>query len=105
MTRGRGFANSREVPDTVPRESLARWLVYLRRSYTVLPFSVSSAFMPSEAPNKKAKPIPKDDTLGLGGLWTHLDNFARPKNSEELIVAVTGVTNVSVNCLDPKFTS
>ncbi|KAF8450916.1 P-loop containing nucleoside triphosphate hydrolase protein [Boletus edulis BED1] len=83
--------------DTVPRESLIQWLAHLRTSYTVLPFRVSSAFMPSatpfEAPNKKAKPMPKDDALGLAGLWTHLDTLAQMKNGEELVVAVTGVTN------------
>lgn len=40
--------------------------------------------------------MPKDDALGVAGLWTHLDNLAQSKNSEELVVAVTGVTNVSV---------
>ncbi|KAI9575048.1 GNL3L/Grn1 putative GTPase-domain-containing protein [Boletus coccyginus] len=83
--------------DTVPRESLVQWLIHLRTSYTVLSFRVSSAFMPSgtpfQAPNQKAKPMPKDDALGLGGLWTYLDNLARTKDREELVVAVTGVTN------------
>ena len=37
-----------------------------------------------------------DDALGLDGLWTYLDNVAETKNSDELVVAVTGVTNVSV---------
>jgi hypothetical protein len=41
--------------------------------------------------------MPKDDTLGLAGLWTCLDNLAQTKDGEELVVAVTGVTNVSVN--------
>lgn len=95
-----GFSHSHDVPDTVPRESLMQWLVHLRTSHTVLPFRVSSAFMPSmtplEPPNKKAKPMRKDDALGLAGLWTYLDSFAQTKNSRELIVAVTGVTNVSV---------
>lgn len=66
----------------------------------MLPFRVSSAFMPSgtlvEPPNKKVKPMPMDDALGLDGLWTYLDNVAETKNSDELVVAVTGVTNVSV---------
>ena len=66
----------------------------------VLPFRVSSAFMPSgipfEPPNKKAKLMPKDDALGLAGIWMYLDQCARTKDSEELVVAVTGVTNVSV---------
>ncbi|KAN0097823.1 GNL3L/Grn1 putative GTPase domain containing protein [Tylopilus felleus] len=83
--------------DTVPRESLVKWLAHLRRSHTVLPFRVSSAFMPSgtlvEPPNKKVKPMPMDDALGLDGLWTYLDNVAETKNSDELVVAVTGVTN------------
>ncbi|KAF8121326.1 P-loop containing nucleoside triphosphate hydrolase protein [Boletus edulis] len=61
--------------DTVPRESLIQWLAHLRTSYTVLPFR------------------PKDDALGLAGLWTHLDTLAQMKNGEELVVAVTGVTN------------
>ncbi|KAG8218300.1 hypothetical protein J3R82DRAFT_3914 [Butyriboletus roseoflavus] len=80
--------------DTVPRESLEQWLVHLRTSFTVLPFRVSSAFMPSGTPrNKNAKLIRKDDALGLTGLWTHLDDLTQTKNSEELVVAVTGVTN------------
>jgi len=58
---------------------------------------VSSAFMPSgassEPPKKKAKPIPKDDALGLAELWNHVDNVCLSKNSEEVVVAVTGVTN------------
>lgn len=95
------FSCSLGVADTVPRESLVRWLVHLRTLYTVLPFRVSSAFMPSgtpfQAPNQKAKPMPKDDALGLGGLWTYLNNLARTKDREELVVAVTGVTNVSVD--------
>lgn len=95
-----GFSESDGVIDTVPRESLVQWLVHLRTSFTVFPFRVSSAFMPSGTPfetrNKNAKPMPKDDALGLAGLWTHLDNLAQTKNGEELIVAVTGVTNVSV---------
>lgn len=52
---------------------------------------------PSEPQNKKAKPMPKDDALGLVGLWTYLDSLAQTKDGEELVVAVTGVTNVSVN--------
>lgn len=96
-----GFSNSHGAADTVPRESLIQWLAHLRTSYTVLPFRVSSAFMLSgtsfEPPNKKAKPIPKDDALGLDGLWIHLDNLAQAKDGEELVVAVTGVTNVSIN--------
>ncbi|KAF8556278.1 hypothetical protein OG21DRAFT_1459608 [Imleria badia] len=83
--------------DTVPRESLVQWLAHLRTSYTVLPFRASSAFMPSgtplEPPNKKAKPMPKGDALGLAGLWAYLDDLAQTKDSEELVVAVTGVTN------------
>ncbi|KAG9317115.1 GNL3L/Grn1 putative GTPase-domain-containing protein [Chiua virens] len=43
--------------DTVPRESLAQWLVHLRASFP--------------RPNQKAKPKPKDDALGLAGLdWS-----------------------------------
>lgn len=95
-----GFSISHRAADTVPRESLVQWLAHLRTSYTVLPFRVSSAFMPSgtpsEPPNKKVKPMPKGDALGLAGLWTCLDNLAQTKHSEELIVAVTGVSNVSI---------
>ncbi|KAH0839578.1 hypothetical protein J3R83DRAFT_494 [Lanmaoa asiatica] len=83
---------------TVPRESLVQWLVHLRTWYTILPFRASSAFMPSgtafEPRNKKAKPMPKDDALGVAGLWAYLDDLAQTKNNEELVVAVTGVTNV-----------
>lgn len=105
-----GFSESEDVIDTVPRESLVQWLVHLRTSFTVLPFRVSSAFMPSGTPfeprNKNAKPMSKDDALGLAGLWTHLDNLAQTKNDEELVVAVTGVTNVSVRPdLDPNLIS
>ena len=96
-----GFSSSLGAADTVPRESLVQWLAQLRTSYTVLPFRVSSAFMPSgtpfQPPNKNTKPMPKDDALGLCGLWTYLDNLARTKDRAELVVAVTGVTNVSVN--------
>lgn len=50
---------------------------------------------PFEPQDMNTKPMPKDDALGLVEVWTHLDNLAQMKNSEELIVAVTGVTNVS----------
>jgi nuclear GTP-binding protein len=73
----------------------------LRSSYTVLPFRVSSAFLPSatpfEAPSKKAKAVPMDDGLGLKALWSYLGDLAKTKKCDELVVAVTGVTNVSVD--------
>ncbi|KAF8845573.1 hypothetical protein BDN67DRAFT_961152 [Paxillus ammoniavirescens] len=83
--------------DTVPRESLSKWLAHLRSSYTALPFRVSSAFLPSptpfEPPSKKAKAIPMDDGLGLKALWSYLGDLAKTKKCDELVVAVTGVTN------------
>ncbi|KAH7888107.1 P-loop containing nucleoside triphosphate hydrolase protein [Phlebopus sp. FC_14] len=83
--------------DTVPRESLAQWLVHLRSTYDVLPFRVSTAFMPSptpfEPPTKKAKTGYADDAWGRAAVWTRLENFAKTKESDELVVAVTGVTN------------
>ncbi|KAF9224371.1 hypothetical protein BS17DRAFT_779690 [Gyrodon lividus] len=83
--------------DTIPRESLVKWLAHFRSSYTVLPFRVSSAFLPSatpfEPPSKKPKTVPMNDALGLKALWSHLDELAKKKKSDELVVAVTGVTN------------
>ncbi|KIJ70379.1 hypothetical protein HYDPIDRAFT_78599 [Hydnomerulius pinastri MD-312] len=84
--------------DAVPRESLGQWLAHLRSTYSVLPFRVSSAFIPSatpfEPPTKKIKTGPTDDALGIKALWSHFDDLAKKKKGDELVVAVTGVTNV-----------
>ncbi|KAG6336330.1 hypothetical protein ID866_2755 [Astraeus odoratus] len=83
--------------DTVPRESLTEWLTYLRKTYTAIAFRVSSAFVPhpSQGPcAKKAKAMHRlDDALGAKALWSRLEDFARKNQGDELIVAVSGVTN------------
>jgi len=62
-----------------------------------IPFRVSSAFMsPYESPAKGAKAVcPMDDALGSKALWSQLESFAKRKEGDELVVGVTGVTNVS----------
>lgn len=84
--------------DTVPRESLVEWLSYLRKTYTAMPFRVSSAFLPVTSPcghpAKKAKAVqPADDAKGVKLIWAWLRRFAKEKKRDELVVAFTGVTN------------
>lgn len=83
--------------DLVHRESLVAWLGYLRTQYTTVAFRASSAFIQSNTPStKKAK---TDDALGKQALWTYLQNVASTRSGGgELVVAVTGVVNVSVVC-------
>ncbi|KAL4075642.1 P-loop containing nucleoside triphosphate hydrolase protein [Scleroderma citrinum] len=84
--------------DTIPRESLVEWLAHLRRTYVTIPFRVSSAFMPTASPyNPSAKGAKAvclvNDALGAKALWSLLESFANRKEGDELVVAVTGVTN------------
>ena len=65
-----------------------------------MPFRVSSAFMSTalscDLPAKGAKAVhPMNDALGAKALWSQLENFAKRKEGDELVVAVAGVTNVS----------
>lgn len=84
--------------DTVPRESLVAWLSYLRKTYTAIPFRVSSAFMPATSPYdhsvNKAKTLrPADDATGTKPIWAWLKKFAEERKHNESVVAFTGVTN------------
>ncbi|KAG2053442.1 P-loop containing nucleoside triphosphate hydrolase protein [Suillus hirtellus] len=79
--------------DCVPRESLASWLSYLRLTYPALPFRVAEAFLPSKPnpPVSKKIPVKLDDALGSDAVWQQLSKAK--KSGEELVVALTGVTN------------
>lgn len=80
--------------DCVPRESLVSWLSYLRLTYTTLPFRVAEAFLPSKPnppPVSKKIPVKLDDALGADAVWQQLSKAKR--SGEELVVALTGVTN------------
>lgn len=80
--------------DCVPRESLASWLSYLRLTYPALPFRVAEAFLPSRPnlpPASKKIPVKLDDALGSDAVWQQLSKAK--KSGEELVVALTGVTN------------
>jgi nuclear GTP-binding protein len=82
--------------DTVPRESLVSWLSHLRLTYTTLPFRVAEAFLPSKPnppPASKKIPVKLDDALGSDAVWQQLSKLKTKKSGEELIVALTGVTN------------
>ncbi|KAI6046479.1 P-loop containing nucleoside triphosphate hydrolase protein [Pisolithus marmoratus] len=84
--------------DTVPRESLVEWLSYLRKTYTAIPFRVSSAFVLAASsydhPANKAKAVrPSDDAIGTKLVWACLGRFAKEKKRNELVVAFTGITN------------
>lgn len=80
--------------DSVPRESLVSWLLHLRLTYTTLPFRVAEAFLPSKPnPPSSSKKIPVnlDDALGSDAVWQELHKLK--KSGEELVVAITGITN------------
>ncbi|KAJ8580643.1 P-loop containing nucleoside triphosphate hydrolase protein [Rhizopogon salebrosus TDB-379] len=84
--------------DTVPRESLEQWLSHLRLTYNTLPFRVAETFLsskPNPPPASKSKKISLklDDALGSDALWQQLSVLKAKKSGEELIVALTGVTN------------
>ncbi|KAG2127723.1 P-loop containing nucleoside triphosphate hydrolase protein [Suillus bovinus] len=82
--------------DCVPRESLVSWLSYLRLTYTVLLFRVAEAFLPSKinpSPASKKIPVKLDDALGSDAVWQQLSELKAKKSGEELVVALTGVTN------------
>lgn len=82
--------------DSVPRESLVSWLAYLRLTYTTLPFRVAQAFLPSKSnppPASKKIPVKSDDALGSDAVWQELSKLKAKKSGEELVVALTGVTN------------
>lgn len=80
--------------DSVPRESLVSWLSHLRSTYTTLPFRVAEAFLPSKPnppPASKKIPVNLDDAHGSDALWQEFRKLK--KSGEELVVALTGVTN------------
>ncbi|KAG1780443.1 P-loop containing nucleoside triphosphate hydrolase protein [Suillus placidus] len=82
--------------DSIPRESLVSWLTHLRSTYITLPFRVAEAFLPSKPnppPSSKKIPLKLDDALGSDAIWQELRKLKTKKSSEELIVALTGVTN------------
>jgi nuclear GTP-binding protein len=87
--------------DTVPRESLEQWLSHLRLTYNTLPFRVAETFLsskPNPPPASKSKKISLklDDALGSDAVWQQLSALKAKKSGKELIVALTGVTNVSL---------
>ncbi|KAG1753201.1 P-loop containing nucleoside triphosphate hydrolase protein, partial [Suillus lakei] len=85
--------------DSVPRESLVSWLTHLRLTHTTLPFRVAEAFLPSKPnppPALKKTPVKSvrlDDALGEDAVWQQLSILKAKKSGEELVVALTGVTN------------
>lgn len=82
--------------DSVPRESLVSWLSHLRSTYTTLPFRVAEAFLPSKPnppPASKKISLKLDDALGSDAVWQQLSKLKAKKSGEELVVALTGVTN------------
>lgn len=82
--------------DSVPRESLVSWLSYLRLTYATLPFRVAEAFLPPKPnlpPTPKKIPVKLDDALGSDAVWQQLSKLKAKKSGEELVVALTGVTN------------
>ncbi|KAG2148001.1 P-loop containing nucleoside triphosphate hydrolase protein [Suillus clintonianus] len=82
--------------DCIPRESLALWLSHLRLTYNTLPFRVAEAFLPSKPnppPVSKKTPVKMDDALGSDALWQQLSKLKTKKSGDELVVALTGVTN------------
>ncbi|KAG0692690.1 P-loop containing nucleoside triphosphate hydrolase protein [Suillus ampliporus] len=82
--------------DTIPRESLALWLSHLRLTYNTLPFRVAEAFLPvkpNPSPASKKAPVKLDDALGSDAVWEQLSKLKAKKSGEELVVALTGVTN------------
>lgn len=102
--------NCTSLPDTVPRESLEQWLSHLRLTYNALPFRVAEAFLsskpnPPPASKTSKKTSPKmDNALGSDAVWQQLSIFKAKKSGEELVVALTGVTNASFLdqlCLKP----
>lgn len=92
--------------DTIPRETLSSWLAYLRTQHPTLPFRSSSAFLPApveQATKTKGKEKGKEkvslaDALGASSIRTYLSQLAKEKNGDApLVVAVTGLTNVSID--------
>lgn len=82
--------------DSIPRESLVSWLTHLGSTYIALPFRVAEAFLPSKPnppPASKKIPLKLDDALGSDAVWQELRKLKAKKSCEELIVALTGVTN------------
>ncbi|KAG1739869.1 P-loop containing nucleoside triphosphate hydrolase protein [Suillus paluster] len=82
--------------DTVPRESLALWLSHLRLTYNTLPFRVAEAFLPSKPnppPASKKTSVKLDDALGSDTVWQQFSKLKAKKSGDELVVALTGVTN------------
>lgn len=82
--------------DSIPRESLVSWLTHLGSTYIALPFRVAEAFLPSKPnppPASKKIPLKSDDALGSDAVWQELRKLKAKKSCEELIVALTGVTN------------
>ena len=88
--------------DTIPREALSSWLAYLRTQHPTLPFRSSSAFLPApveQAVKTKGKEKASlVDALGASSIRTYLSELARDKDGDEpLVVAVVGLTNVSID--------
>lgn len=85
--------------DTIPRESVASWLAYLRTQHPTLLFRASSAFLPTASevlvkPKGKGK-FSTTDATGAKSVLACLSQWAREKEGDKpLAVAVVGLTNV-----------
>ncbi|KZP15119.1 hypothetical protein FIBSPDRAFT_1048353 [Athelia psychrophila] len=85
--------------DTVPRESVASWLAYLRTQHPTLPFRASTACLPlspealANASKPRAKPSATDAPTA-DSILAQLSAWAQEKTGDEpLAVAVVGLTN------------
>lgn len=91
------------MSDLVPRESLVAWATHLRTQYTTFLFRSATSFIPKTPLNDpklkgKAKET-ADDATGAEALLEYLGQRAAVTQSENLQVAIVGLTNVRSHSL------
>ena len=79
----RAYCNAIQSLDLCPREPVAVWAAYLRKSHPTLIFSAS-----------RDGPEVFKDSLGVTAALELLGEWSKEKG-EDLVVAVVGTTNVS----------
>ena len=86
--------------DACPRESVEAWASTLRAHHSTILFRSASSLLPSlvDAPVKGKGKERADDALGVDAVLACLRQWSQAKpDREPLVVAVVGMTNVSLS--------
>lgn len=89
------FLTDVRLLDTCPREAVVAWAAHLRTQHPTFIFRSASSFLPGDLqPQSKGKEKERaDDAIGVSSILSCLAEWSH--SDKPLVVAVTGVTNVS----------